>query len=127
MNKPARIRVRAPNMIVNLFTTFVIATRPTFCENDVIGGHPNTPPETADINPSHASDPDTSRSVMLRPSPPVQTAVVSPIVSAAETRNTRVTETIAPMSNLGVKRNRWGNEMNPNSLTVAAIESKLTI
>ena len=83
-------------MIVNRLTTFVMATRPTFWLKDVMGGQPNTPPDTAEIKPSQAREPETLLSVMSRPRPPVQTAEVSPMVSAAETRNTSVTEMIAP-------------------------------
>lgn len=39
---PARIIQAAPVMIVKRLTTFVMATRPTFWENEVTGGHPNT-------------------------------------------------------------------------------------
>ena len=94
--------VSAPNMIVKRLTTFVMATRPTFWLNEVMGGQPNTPPDTAEIKPSQARDPETSFSVISRPRPPVQTAEVSPIVYAAEKKNTSVTETIAPRSNFGV-------------------------
>ena len=100
--RPARMSVRAPNMIVKRLTTFVIATRPTFWLNEVMGGQPNTPPEIAEIKPSQPREPETSFSVISRPRPPVQTAEVSPMVSAAETRKTSVTETIAPISNFGV-------------------------
>ena len=67
-NSPDMMRVMAPNMMVNLFTTFVMATRPTFCENDVIGEQSKTPADTADMKPSQQSDPETSLSViyMLR-------------------------------------------------------------
>ena len=67
-----------------------------------MGVQPNRPPEMAETKPSQHREPDSSRSVMSRPRPPVQTAVVSPMVSAAETRNTRVTEMMAPIWNFGV-------------------------
>ena len=67
-----------------------------------MGVQPNRPPETAEIKPSQHREPDNSFSVMSRPRPPVQTAVVSPMVSAAETKNTSVTDTMAPSWNLGV-------------------------
>ena len=84
-NKPAMIMQRAPVMIVNLFTTFVIAIRPTFCENDVTGGHPNND-EMDDEKPSQAKEPEISLSVIFLFNPEDTIAVVSPIVSAAETR-----------------------------------------
>ena len=39
--RPARIMLTAPVMMVKRLTTFVIATRPTFWEKEVTGGHPN--------------------------------------------------------------------------------------
>ncbi len=100
--RPATIRMIAPNMIVKRLTTFVIAMSPTFCEKDVIGEHPKTPPDTADMKPSQQREPEISFSVMSLPSPPVQVAVVSPIVSVAETRNTSVTDIMSPSLNFGV-------------------------
>ena len=125
-NKPARISVSAPNMIVNLFTTFVIAISPTFCENDVIGVQPNNP-DTALKNPSHASDPDTSFSVISLSSPPATTAVVSPIVSAADTRKTTTIDKIALILNIGLYGNILGNAMKPTSFIVSAKCEKSTI
>ena len=83
-NKPAIISVKAPNIIVHLLTTLVIATSPTFWLKEVIGEHPNTPAEIADIKPSQQREPDTSFSMISLFKPPVQIAVVSPIVSAAK-------------------------------------------
>ena len=40
-SSPARIIHTAPVIMVKRFTTFVMATSPTFCEKDVTGGHPN--------------------------------------------------------------------------------------
>ena len=125
-NIPANIRINAPNIIVNLFTTFVIAIRPTFCENDVIGIHPNTP-DTALKKPSHASDPDTSFSVMSLSSPPATTAVVSPIVSAADTKKIRATDKIAPGLNIGLYGNTLGNAINPTVFIVPVKCEKSTI
>lgn len=106
-NKAARIRVKAPNIMVNLFTTFVIATRPTFWLNDVIGVHPNRP-DTALRKPSQAREPCTSLSVISLPRPPTQTAVVSPIVSAAETRKTTTRAIIAFKLNSGLNGRKCG-------------------
>ena len=83
-NKPAIISVNAPNIMVHLLTTLVIATSPTFWLKEVIGEHPKTPAEIADIKPSQQREPDTSFSVISLFKPPVQIAVVSPIVSAAK-------------------------------------------
>ena len=92
-----------------------------------MGGQPNTPPDTAEIKPSQAREPETSFSVMSRPRPPVQTAEVSPMVSAAETRNTSVTEMIAPRSNFGVKAKSFGSAMIPSSETVSFMDAKSTM
>ena len=64
---------------------------------------------------------------MSRPRPPVQTAEVSPMVSAAETRNTSVTEMIAPRSNFGVKAKSFGSAMIPSSETVSFMDTKSTM
>lgn len=92
----------APNMIVKQLTTFVIAMRPTFWLKDVIGEHPKTPPDTADMKPSQQRNPEISFSVMSLPRPPVHVVVVSPIVSVAETRKTSVTEIMSSSLNYGV-------------------------
>ena len=81
----------------------------------------NTPAEIADIKPSQQREPDTSFSLISLFKPPVQIAVVSPIVSAAETKNTSVTEMIAPISNFGANLNNLGNETTPSSFIVAII------
>ncbi len=60
---PASIINIAPVIIVNLFTTFVIATNPTFWLNDVTGGHPNIPVIELE-KPSQASEPEISLSVI---------------------------------------------------------------
>ena len=84
--------------MVNLFTTFVIATIPTFWLNDVIGRQPNTD-ESALTNPSHAIEPDVSFSVAYLSSPEEASAEVSPIVSVAETKNISTTDTMASALN----------------------------
>lgn len=80
-----------------------------------------------EIKPSQAREPEISFSVMSRPRPPVQTAEVSPMVSAAETRNTSVTEMIAPRSNFGVKAKSFGRAMIPSSETVSFMDVKSTM
>ena len=79
------------------------------------------------MKPSQAREPETSFSVMSRPRPPVQTAEVSPMVSAAETRKTSVTDTIAPISNFGVYANSFGRAMMPSSCTVFFMDAKSTM
>ena len=79
------VRIVPNIMIVKRFTTFVIATRPTFCEKEVTGGQPNNP-EMAEAYPSHARDPEISLPLISRFRPAETRAVVSPMVSAAETR-----------------------------------------
>lgn len=90
---PARIIIIAPAAIANLFTTFVIATKPTFWLKEVIGRQPKTE-ESVLINPSQAIEPEVSFKVASLPSPVEAKAEVSPIVSVAETRKIRVTETM---------------------------------
>ena len=85
-NTPARIIITAPVAIAKRLTTLVMATRPTFWLNDVIGRQPNTD-ERALMNPSQAIEPDVSLSVASRPRPVAARADVSPIVSVADTRN----------------------------------------
>ena len=92
---PAKTMQSAPVIIVNLFTTLVMAISPTFCENEVTGEQLKSD-ENAEAKPSHASEPETSSSVIFLPSPPIVIAEVSPIVSAAETRKIIQTDKIAP-------------------------------
>ena len=99
--RPARIMQPAPVAIVKRLTTLVMLIRPTFCEKDVTGGHPNSA-EIAEANPSQANEPDISSDLISRPNPPDTMAVVSPIVSAAETMKIIATEKMAPMLNSGV-------------------------
>lgn len=84
-NNPAESRMTAPHIMVKRLTIFVMVIKPTFWLNDVMGRQPNTPADTALIKPSQLSEPDISCSVISRFNPPWQMAVVSPIVSAAET------------------------------------------
>ena len=82
--------------MVKRFTTFVMFTSPTFWENEVTGGHPNRA-ETTEAKPSQAREPEISFEVISRPSPPETMAVVSPMVSAAETIKIMATEKMAPI------------------------------
>ena len=100
-NMPARSMIMAPVAIVKRFTTLVIATRPTFWLNDVIGRQPNKA-ETELTKPSQAREPDISFCVTSRFKPLAASAVVSPIVSVADTRNMRTTENIASKRNSGL-------------------------
>lgn len=67
--------------------TLVIVTNPTFWLKDVNGIHPKQP-ETALEKPSTAKEPCNSSILISRPKAPVHTAVVAPVVSAADTKNT---------------------------------------
>ena len=109
---PASIINIAPVIIVNLFTTFVIATNPTFWLNDVTGGHPNIPVIELE-KPSQASEPEISLSVISLSKPFATTADVSPIVSAAETINIIHTDIIAFILNSGVTGKIVGNAIIP--------------
>ena len=93
--RPARIMQSAPVIIVKRFTTFVMATNPTFWEKDVTGGQPKIA-EIVEEYPSQASEPEISLLSISRFSPPAASAEVSPMVSAADTRNIIHAEMIAP-------------------------------
>ena len=91
---PAKIMIIAPAAIAKRLTTFVIATRPTFWLNDVIGRHPNSD-EIELTKPSQAIEPEVSLVDAFLSKADDARALVSPIVSVAETRKIRVTEIIA--------------------------------
>ena len=93
-SSPARIIHTAPVMIVTRFTTFVIVISPTFCEKEVTGGQPKML-ETDDAYPSQANEPDISFPSISLLRPLDTNAVVSPIVSAADTRKMMHVDTIA--------------------------------
>ena len=97
----ARIMMTAPVAMALRFTTFVMATRPTFCENDVIGRQPKHA-DSELTKPSQAMEPESSFSFTSRLRPTMVSAEVSPIVSVADTRKISVTDTIAPRLNSGV-------------------------
>ena len=101
--------------------------RPTFWLNDVMGEQPNTPPESAEAKPSTHSEPDISSAVMSRLRPPLQQAVVSPMVSTAETINTRQNEKIAAGWNCGLNAKSCGTAMTPSSRMVSPMAAKSTI
>ena len=94
-NREARISTRAPIRMVNRLMTRVMVTRPTFWLKEVSGGQPKQP-EMALENPSTARDPCSSSMRISRPRAPVHTAVVAPVVSAAETRKTTAMVKNAP-------------------------------
>lgn len=91
-----------------------MAIRPTFCENDVTGGHPNKE-EIEDAKPSHAKEPEISRSVISLFNPVATIAEVSPIVSAADTRKIIAVEMIAPTLNSGLYGRSFGSAINPSA------------
>ena len=100
-NRDARIRIKAPIRIVNRLITPVIVTSPIFWLKEVSGRHPKHP-EIVLENPSTARDPCSSSILMSRSKDPLHTAVVAPVVSAAETRKTIAIVKNAPRSNTGV-------------------------
>ena len=91
---PAKIIITAPVAIANRFTTFVIATRPTFWLKEVIGRQPKQA-DNALTKPSQAIEPVVSFTVTSRFNPDEASADVSPIVSVADTRKINVTDTMA--------------------------------
>ena len=128
-NKDASIRISAPIRIVKRLITCVIVTSPIFWLNDVSGRHPKHP-EIALENPSTASEPRSSFILRSRPSAPVQTAVVAPVVSAADTRNTIAIVKNAPRLNTGlwlVRNTSFGILNTPTSWIVLWIPEKSTI
>ena len=88
-------------MVRNKHNTPVIVTSPTFWLKEVSGRHPKHP-EIVLENPSTARDPCSSSILMSRSKDPLHTAVVAPVVSAAETRKTIAIVKNAPRSNTGV-------------------------
>ena len=97
----ASTMMTAPVAMARRFTTFVMATRPTFCENDVMGRQPKHA-DSELTKPSHAMEPVSSFSFTSRFRPTIVSAEVSPIVSVADTRKMSVTDTMAPRLNSGV-------------------------
>lgn len=72
----------APVIMANLFTTLVIAIRPTFWLKEVIGMQPKSE-EKLLTSPSQVMEPEISFSLTLRRRPIAVIAEVSPIVSVA--------------------------------------------
>ncbi len=108
--KPARIMTTAPDAMARRLTTFVMATRPTFCENEVMGMQPKQA-DSVETKPSQAMEPESSSSRTSRLRPVAASAVVSPMVSVAETRKMRVTARMAPGLNSGAKGMMVGTAM----------------
>ena len=128
-NNDARIRISAPVSMVKRLITPVIVTSPTFWLKEVRGGHPKHP-DNALEKPSTARDPCSSFILISLPSAPVHTAVVAPVVSAADTRNTTAMVKKAPRSKTGlcpVKNTSFGRLKNPTSCTVLDILEKSTM
>ena len=84
--KPQITRNIAPIEIANLLTTFVIETRPTFCENEVFGSTPKSAAND-EPRPSQITPPESSESVASLSIPPSTQAEISPTVSIAVTIN----------------------------------------
>ena len=121
-NNPAKTIITQPVKIVNLFTTFVIETSPTFWLNDVIGKQPKSP-DNALTKPSAAIEPVSSFFETSRFNPDDASADVSPIVSVAETRKITSTEIIAPILNVGLIGSICGSDticavLNPEKSTI---------
>lgn len=84
-----------PMSRVKRLTTLVIATSPTFWLKDVIGRQPKTADKEL-MKPSQAMDPAVSFAFTSLPRPEDASADVSPMVSVADTRKIKNTETMAP-------------------------------
>ena len=90
----------------------------------------NNPSEIKLENPSTARDPCSSSILISRPSAPVHTAVVAPVVSAADTRKTIAIVKNAPRSKTGlweVKNTSFGRLNTPTCSIVFVIPEKSTI
>lgn len=116
-------------MMVKRLTTFVIAISPTFWLKEVTGRQPNRE-EMLLAKPSQAREPDISFSVISRSRPETTMAVVSPIVSVAETRNITTTDKIAPKWNSGIKGKILGRDIippanNPDKSTIPIIAESM--
>ncbi len=125
-NKEAKIRIKAPIKMVNRLIIPVIVTRPTFWLKEVKGRQPKQP-EMVLEKPSTAREPCNSSVLMSRSKVPVQTAVVAPVVSAADTRNTMAMVKNAPISKTGlwlVKNTIFGKLKIPTSPIVLEIPEK---
>ncbi len=107
--KLATTRIRPPERITLRLTTFVIATRPMFCANEVNGRQPNNP-DTEEIRPSPAIAPAVSLSVGRRLRPTLASAAVSPSTSTEDTTYSSAKETIAPGSNSSWNGMKCGTE-----------------
>ena len=121
-NNPAKTIITQPVKIVNLFTTFVIETSPTFWLNDVIGKQPKSP-DNALTKPSAAIEPVSSFFETSRFNPDDASAYVSPIVSVADTRKITSTEITAPILNVGLIGSICGSDticavLNPEKSTI---------
>lgn len=90
-----------PIKIVKRLITPVIVTSPTFWLKEVSGRHPKHS-EIVLENPSTARDPCSSSIFRSRPKAPFATAVVAPVVSAADTRNTIAIVKNAPRLKTGL-------------------------
>ena len=99
--RPHNIRNTAPDASAILLTTLVIATRPTFWLNDVLGSTPKSA-ASDEPKPSHITPPESSLSVASLPTPPTITPDISPTVSTAVTTNITSTGSIALKSNTGL-------------------------
>ena len=96
--RPQRIRKTAPVASAPRLTTLVMATRPTFWLNEVLG---STPKQAAKVEPrpSQMTPPDSSLSLGSRFIPPSITPEISPTVSTAVTMNMTITGRMARRSN----------------------------
>ena len=127
--REARIRINAPIRIVNRLITPVMVTSPTFWLKEVSGRHPKQP-EMALEKPSTAREPCSSSIFRSRWRAPVATAVVAPVVSAADTRNTIAIVRKAPRSKTGlwsVKKTSFGRLKYPTWWMVVPMLEKLII
>lgn len=116
-----------PIKIVNRLITPVICDKSNILVNVLMEDNPKQP-EIALENPSAANDPCNSSISISLPSAPVQMAVVAPVVSAADTRNTIAIVKNAPISKTGlrlVKNTSFGILTTPTCAIVFEIPGEI--
>ena len=122
-NSPQKIRKIAPVANAKRFTTFVMATRPTFWLKEVLGSTPKMAARE-EPRPSQITPPDSSVSVASRPIPPSITPEISPTVSTAVTINMIITGTMARISNTMGTGTSFGTANQSASATLSQFNAQ---
>ena len=99
--KAAATKMMAPVAIARRLTTPVRPIKPTFWLKEVMGVEPRQPPKAL-MKPSQAIEPESSFLVTWRCKPEMASALVSPMVSVADTKKMMATVMMGPTANCGV-------------------------